>query len=221
MADRNNFQTFTKSAQDALFFNIVNDIAQKFGASAYDLSGAQVQALLQSGRAGAMYDVLAGLNTALGLSNAGATDGLGALKVARATFNPSGVTGHRSIASHGLGVTVPDNAVVVGAWYDVITTCADGVADAATIALTLQAAGDLKAAIAISDATNVWDAGEHGLLPGNFALDGNALTAIAMAAAKAASYIKLTAAREITATVGGVALTAGKLNVFVAYTVGD
>lgn len=220
MANRNNFNTFTKSAQDALFFNIVNDIAQKLGASDYDLSGAQVQGLIQSGRSGAMYDVLVGLNTALGLSNAGATDGLGALKVARATYDVSGGDSGTTTA-HGLGVTIPDNAVVVAAWYDVITTFTDGASDTATIALHLQSAGDLKAAISVAAAGDVWDAGEHGLLPGNFALDGNALTAIQMAAAKAASFIKLTADRQLTATVAVAALTAGKMNVFVAYVVGD
>lgn len=221
MPNRSNFSRYPSAFQDAFIFQALNEIAQGFGAPANDLTLSQLSAERSRGkRLGSIYETLVSLKDASGTFG-GASDGLGSLRVARATFNPTGVAGHRTVASHGLGVTIPDNAVVVGAWYDVITTFADGVADAATIALTLQAAGDLKAAIAIADASNVWDAGQHGLLPGNFALDGNALSAIAMAAARAASCIKLTAARTITATVGGVALTAGKLNVFVAYVIGD
>ena len=83
-------------------------------------------------------------------------------------------------------------------------------------------AGDLVAAIAVSTAGDVWDAGVHGLLPGSYAeatVAGD--TAILDAARKAASYIKLTAVREITATVASHALTAGKANIFVEYVLSD
>ena len=42
-----------------------------------------------------------------------------------------------------------------------------------------------------------------------------------MAAARAATMIKTTAIREITATVATAALTAGKMNVYVEYHVSD
>ena len=122
-----------------------------------------------------------------------------------------------TIASHGLGVYLPSGAVITRAFYMVDTTFTSAGADAGTIALTVNAAGDLKAAIAISDASNVWDAGLHGCLPSAYALDGNALTAIAMAAAQAASFVTTTAKREITATVATQVLTAGKLTLFVEY----
>lgn len=138
-------------------------------------------------------------------------------QIAVATFNPSAVTGDRSIGAHGLGVYIPINAIIVNAYYDVITTFTSAT-DAATIALKSEAAGDLKAAIAISDASNVWDAGLHGCLPGSYAeatVAGD--TAILDAARKAGSFIKMTAERELTATVAVEALTAGKLNIFVEY----
>jgi hypothetical protein len=119
-------------------------------------------------------------------------------------------------AAHGLDVRIPSGAIIEKAFYIVNSTFTSAT-DAATIALHIEGVGDLKATIAISDATNVWDAGKRGCLPGNFALDGNALTAIAMAAAKANSYIATTAEREITATVAVEALTAGELTLYVDY----
>jgi hypothetical protein len=141
-------------------------------------------------------------------------------KVAVATYDVSGGDSGAT-AAHGLGVYIPDNAIITRAWVDVVTTFADGASDSATIALSVQGAGDLVAAIAISNASNVWDAGVRGTKVGAFALDGNALTQVAMAAAGAATLIKTTAVREITATVATAALTAGKLNVFVEYLISD
>lgn len=121
-------------------------------------------------------------------------------------------------ASHGTGIYIPTGAIVTNAFYNVRTTFADGVSDAATIALTLQSAGDLKAAIAISAAGDVWDAGLHGCLPGSYAertVAGD--TAILDAASKAGSYILTTAQREVTVTVGGVDLTQGVLDLYIEY----
>src|SRR5688572_9982316 len=89
------------------------------------------------------------------------TDGLTVPKIAVATFDPSANTGERTIAAHGLGVYLPDNAIITRAWVDVVTTFTSAGADAGTIALHAQAANDIVAAIAISDASNVWDAGIH------------------------------------------------------------
>ncbi len=52
-------------------------------------------------------------------------------------------------------------------------------------------------------------------------LDGNALTQIAAAAALSATAIKMTAEREITATVAVQALTAGKANIMIEYLVSN
>lgn len=132
------------------------------------------------------------------------------------TTDSSGAS-NKTIAAHGLGVYLPIGAIITNAWTDVITTFTSAT-DAGTIALKSEGTGDLKAAIAISDASNVWDAGLHGCLPGSYAeatVAGD--TAILDAARKAASYIKLTAERELIATVAVEALTAGKAVVFVEY----
>ncbi len=142
-------------------------------------------------------------------------------ETAVAVFDPSGNSGHRSVGAHGLGVFIPTKAIITEVRIDIPTTFADGASDNATIALKVESANDIVSAIAISDASNVWDAGMHGAKPGNFALDGNSLTQIAMAAARAASWIKTTAEREITATVAVHALTAGKANIYVDYVISD
>lgn len=149
-------------------------------------------------------------------------DGHGAKLVARATFNPSAVAGQRAIAAHGLGVTLPINAILEKAYVDVITTFTSAT-DAGTIAIHAQGAGDIIAAIAISDGTNVWDAGIHGSKIGFPALGADAAhdTAVEVAALFTGTYLKLTAARELTVTVAVEALTAGKLILFVEYVISD
>jgi hypothetical protein len=149
-------------------------------------------------------------------------DGLTTVKVAVATFDPSGNTSHRTTAAHGLGVYLPDNAIVLRAWYDVVTTLTSAT-DAATIALKVQGANDLVSALAISDASNIWDAGAHGCLPlaPNLGADAAHDTQLEVVALFAALQIKLTAERELTATVAVEALTAGKLILYVEYVISD
>lgn len=125
---------------------------------------------------------------------------------------------NKTVASHGTGVILPKNAVITNAYYRVNTTFTSA-DDSATIALTSgQGAGDLKAAIAISDASNVWDAGIRGCLPGSYAertVAGD--TAILDAASKAGSYIGLTANREVAVVVAVQALVSGKLTLVIEY----
>lgn len=149
-------------------------------------------------------------------------NGVTAKRVAQAVFNPSANTGERTVAAHGLGVYIPDNAIVEKVYVDVVTTFTSA-DDSATIALHLQSAGDIVAAIAISDATNVWDAGIRGSKIGypNLGADAAHDSAVEVAALYAGSMLKMTAEREITATVAVQALTAGKLVVYVEYTLGD
>ena len=137
------------------------------------------------------------------------------------TTDSAGVS-NKTITTHGLGVYLPKNAVITRAFYDVTTTFADGVADAATIALNALSAGDLVVAIAIADVSAVWTAGIHSTLAGSPALGSDyqtadACTAIIYGARIAASMIKETSTTEISATVGGVVLAAGKLNLFIEY----
>lgn len=151
------------------------------------------------------------------------------LRVAKGIFDPSANEDERTKnASYYLKdedggyVVIPDNSVIIDALVDVITTFTDGASDTEAIALSLQAANDLVSSIAISDGTNVWDAGIHGTLMGNFALDGSALTAIAMAAARAGSLLKTTAERMPYVTLANTAdLTAGKMFVYILYLVSE
>ena len=145
-------------------------------------------------------------------------------QIAVATFDPSGDTTERTIATHGLGVYLPDNAVVTKVWYDVVTTLTSAT-DAATVALGLetQDTDAFLTAIAISDATNPWDAGQHGGIPGYPAFGADAAhdTAAEVAALFAGTFVKTTAERQLVAVVATEALTAGKVNVYVEYTISD
>lgn len=138
------------------------------------------------------------------------TDGLGYLQVARFTFDPTAVSAHRTAAAHGLGVTLPDNALVLGGGVEILTTFTStaGGTDKATIALSIQSANDLITATAIESGT-FWDAVAYKVIVPD-----------ALAAAGVATAIKLTAAREVTATVGVCALTGGKLVGWLFYVVG-
>jgi len=109
-----------------------------------------------------------------------------------------------AISAIGLGVTIPDNAIVTGGFVEVVTTCTSS-DDSGTMALHIQTANDLVTATAISGGSNIWDAGIHSIVP----------------AGTGATAIKCTAAREITATIATDAFTAGKLNVWLQYVIGE
>jgi len=126
-----------------------------------------------------------------------------------------------AVGTIGLGVFIPDNAIVTNVWIDVITTVTTASADAGTLALQIQAANDVVAAIAVSDASNVWDAGIRGSKIGVIAISGDAETALVATAAAAANKLKMTAVREVSLVIGGQAVTAGKFNVYVEYVVGE
>ncbi len=133
-----------------------------------------------------------------------ATDGLMGFGVARATFDPSGVSGHRSAAAHTLGVTIPDKAIVCGGVVQV-NTVFDSAASTATVAISIQTANDLITAAAVSGAP--WStAGLKAIVP---KINTPESTGIA-----------LTAARLVTATVGVQALTVGKATINLVYMMG-
>jgi len=144
-------------------------------------------------------------------------------EIAVATFDPSGNSDQRAVGAYGLGVYLPSKAVITKAWYDVVTTFASAGSDAGTIALHAQAADDIVAATAISAAGDIFDAGIRGTKIGfpNFGADAAHDSAAEVAALFAASMLKLTAVRELTATVAEQALTAGKLNLYVEYVISD
>lgn len=144
------------------------------------------------------------LNLLDGVSAPG-VDGLGLLHVARATYDFAEHGG--AISAIALGVTLPNDAVVCGGFVDVKTTATSAGADAGTMALHVQGANDIVSAVAISDGANPWDVGLHAIIP--------------KANTPETTGIKLTAAREITATIAGQVFTAGKFTLFLYYLVGD
>jgi len=130
-----------------------------------------------------------------------AADGLHAKRIARATYD-FGVSGGVA-GSFGLGVSLPDNAIITRSWYHVLTSCtsADSTAEVSLSIPTDDVAG-IAAATAIS--TTNWDAGIHeGIQTGTAADFSN----------------QTTAARELTLTIGVQDLTAGKLILFCEYVV--
>jgi len=133
------------------------------------------------------------------------SDGLHAHRVARATYDFAEHGGAQGTI--GLGVTLPDNAIVVRAWYEVLTTLTSAT-DAATVSLDIPTddPAGLLAAIAINDGTDPWDAGHHECIQ-----DGTA----------ANFSEKCTAARELSMTVATEDLTNGKFILWVEYIVSD
>jgi len=140
-------------------------------------------------------------------------------RVAKATFD---ATGGKTIGAYGTGLRLPKGAIVTDCFYNVRTTFTTASADAGTIALHIQTANDIKSAIAVSDTSNVWDAGVHCGLIGSPAVGSNASTldagtALLYTAKKAASLLLLTENREVTVTVADQALTAGVMDIYVEY----
>ena len=153
-------------------------------------------------------------------------NGLTVPKIATASFdtagNDSAGVSNKTIAAHGTGVYLPDNAVITRAWYDVITTFTSAT-DTATIALHVASANDLLIADDIADTTDPFDAGIHHAIPGapNLGADAAHDSALEVGALIAGTFIKLSAEKEIIATVAVAALTAGKMVIFVEYLISD
>ena len=97
-----------------------------------------------------------------------------------------------------LGVTIPDNAIIVGGFIEGITSVTSG--GSATVAVKLQSAADVAGAT------------------GKATLTG---TAVVPCSAVLSTPFKLTAQRTVTITVATAAITAGKFNVWIEYFVGE
>jgi hypothetical protein len=137
-------------------------------------------------------------------NDAAVADGHGRVRVARATYDISGGD-DGTVGSHGLGVTIPDNAIILDGVIDVITTFTDNDDDSATIAIQVEGANDIVTATAISGGSNIWNAGLQDIIP-----DG-----------AATNMVKTTGAKEITAVVADDEIDAGKLVVFLRYVVSE
>ena len=128
-------------------------------------------------------------------------DALNVKRIARATYDYTEHGG--AVSTIGLGVTVPDDAIVTRTYYEVITTLTSNAAnDAATISFDIPVddVAGLVAATAISAGGNIWDAGYHDGIQ-----DGTA----------AAFAVKTTAARELSITIGVEAIDAPGIVVFI------
>lgn len=113
-----------------------------------------------------------------------------------------------------LGFAIPDKHIIKQVYYNVLTTFKDtgtsGDADSSTLSLGANSAVDLKAAVAISDGTNPWDAGIKAGIPIN----------------TVATMVKTTAERQcsVTWTAGtgnATALEAGSMVVYVEFVKGE
>ena len=102
-------------------------------------------------------------------------------------------------------VTIPDNAIITRCWYDVVTTFAGDGDDSSTIAVHVEGADDMVAAVAIQTGTP-FDAGlQEGIPQGD----------------NPATYVKTTGAKNVTVTVAIVAsdtlLASGSMVIFIEY----
>jgi len=122
--------------------------------------------------------------TSVAMSGDATMDNAGAVTIAAAAvtesklsaFGDSVVTAHRvwrgdftfaatATGSHNIGTTLPDNAIITKAWYDVQTTVAGTGDDSSTIAITSgESANDLVTAVAIQTGTP-YDAGIQACIP--------------------------------------------------------
>lgn len=127
-----------------------------------------------------------------------AVGGLNALRVATARYDFA--TDGGEMEAKGLGVTIPDNAVIIGGLLDVVAGLTTG--DSATGALHVEGANDLVSATIVSGGP--WEAIELEVIVPVFT---------------AATAIKTTAAREITFTIGTGTVTAGTFYVILLYCV--
>ena len=101
---------------------------------------------------------------------------------------------NKTVAAHPLAVKIPDNAIVILGFVDVIAAVTSN--DDATVAIHLANANDLLAATGKANLT---------------------LAAQLPMAAVIAAPIKLSAEKAITVTVGTAALTAGKIDGYIIW----
>jgi hypothetical protein len=143
-------------------------------------------------------------------------DGPQELKLLRVTYDPASDSNVRSVATHSMEETLPNNAIVINCYYVVHTTFESGAGnDAATIGIGISNddVNGIVAAIAISDGTNPWDSASGALSGDGCIQDGTVGNASEVT----------TAARTIDFTVANEAIDAGtgKLVLYLEYLVTD
>lgn len=150
----------------------------------------------------------------------------GGLNSATVSFKWNGTdssgAANSATGTHGTGVYLPSGATLVH-FHATVNTTFTSATDAAKIGVGVQTltldSEDVIAAIAISDGTNMWDAGNHAGKIGfpNYGADTAHDSQVEVAALHAASFLTLTAEREIRVTVQSEALTAGEVTLKFIY----
>lgn len=122
----------------------------------------------------------------------------GGLRIVRARYDFSVDAGAVGSIDLMRDADIPSGAVILGGFVEVLTVPTSG--GAATLAITVEGAGDIVAAAAVSGAP--WSTtGRKSVVP----------------AFTGATSVKTTAARKIVATIAAATLTAGKLDVVLVY----
>lgn len=139
----------------------------------------------------------------------GTVNGLGCLRVARFLYDTAGKdsagANNTTVAAHGVGVTLPANAIVIGGFFDVNTAFTSAGGNTGTIAISVEGANDIQAAAAVSGAPYS-TIGRKAVVP--------------KASTPESTSVKASTAKEITCTVAVQALTAGKLTGYLFYVEG-
>ncbi len=194
----------SEKKEKSLSVNLLNVVKRFFiGDVEVTATPAEINAIHSQGAVAADYAKLHAVTVSAAQINRVDTsvDGLGFLRVARFTFD-AGVAANQSIAAHGTGVTLPAQAVIVGGFFDVNTVFTSAGANAGTIAISVEGANDIQTAAACSGAPYS-TIGRKAIVP--------------KANTPESTSVKTTAAREITCTVAGQILSAGKLTGFLYY----
>lgn len=160
--------------------------------------------LKQVGPAGLLKDIS---DNFADIAPIGTVNGIGNLRVARFTYdtagNDSAGVSNKTVAAHGVGVTLPIYAIVVGGFVDVNTVFTSG--GSGTLAISIESANDIISAAAVSGAPYS-TIGRKAITP--------------KANTPESTSVKASAAREITCTVATAALTAGKLTGYIYFVEG-
>lgn len=129
--------------------------------------------------------------------------GLYVPRVARVVWDPSGVSGDRTVGAHASAVTIPANAVIRQVWFFTKTSLVS-TGNNGTIAVSCNSANDIFSAADIDASTGV--AGQIGT---------------GVEVGTAATMLKVTTACAVTFTVATNAFTAGKMDWFIEYVIAE
>tara|TARA_R110000868_G_scaffold34404_4_gene124273 strand:+ start:603 stop:1142 length:540 start_codon:yes stop_codon:yes gene_type:complete len=122
-------------------------------------------------------------------------------RVEQTTFIDVDFSEVAAIGTKLIGPVIPDNAIILGAYMEVITAV---VGAGASISMGIETAIDLQAVAAVAGAP--WSTTGF-----------KALSALAAQPSAATSFIKCTAARQLTVVTSAAVLTAGRFGVYVKW----